>query len=317
MLIAMSITIGLTATIFYFIKQGQEAYEVEGARSDLNQNFRAALDLITRDVQSAGAGIPRFLGPVIGKDGGTGPDQIMLLYGNSDFVPIIINNAVSSTATSIPVPGSGTGFTAGQNYILFTPRVNSTIVADDSNRAEFSMFTLDSFSTTAGITTLIPKTSGAISVDPSSEYTHTLSFPDSTTLAITALQEIVEYRIDATNKTLQRRRRLGDQAANGSSNTWVDVARGITDLQFQYFIETVDTSTTPPTFTASIVDQVNKAADNNRALIRGVRFKLTAETQMNSAGGRQGGDGQGQRTLSQTVYVAPRNLTLPGFIPNR
>src|SRR5437899_2553948 len=78
LVLALSISIGLTGTIFYYLKQNQEFFVMEAGIAELHQNFRAAMDLLTRDIQAAGSGLPQFLGPVAGIDGASGaPDQIL------------------------------------------------------------------------------------------------------------------------------------------------------------------------------------------------------------------------------------------------
>jgi hypothetical protein len=90
----------------------------------------------------------------------------------------------------------------------------------------------------------------------------------------------------------------------------VAVARNITNLQLQYWIEHVDQGT--GAVTQSYVDQVGTSATNNRSLIRSIRVAITGQSQMARVA-----DGQGQRTVSQTIEVTPRNLVLPGFVLNR
>ena len=313
MLLAMSITIGLTGTIFYFIQKGQVTYTVEGARSDMQQNFRAAVDLISRDIQAAGAGIPKFLGPILTKDGGgTTPDRILFLYGNPDFSQATVAGPVASSTAQITAMDTSTAtpssYVVGKTYLLYNQaKVQSPLPTDVTDFAEFSVFSIaasgDIVSVTGG-KKITPTVSGTLSTYLSgSTWSHTMSFPSGSDLAVVELQEMVEYQIDSVNKTLQR---------NQNQTGWVDVARGITDLQFAYGIETVDNSTTPATFPESVVDNVVQSASNNRALIRRVRVTLTGQTQMATDP-----DHLGQRAVSLYVTVAPRNLVLPGFVPNR
>ncbi len=319
MLVAMSITIGLTGTLFYFFQRAQSTFITDGARTDLNQNFRAALDLMARDVQAAGAGIPMFLGPLAGKDGGGAnanpslnpADSILILYGNSSVSPV----AVKATAT-FPAPTSDastiytdiptTAFTPG-NYLLYTvaqPQMQATNVTDF---AEFSVFSLASDSAITNVSsggTVVGRqlTPTAFSLNTDASYwNHTMSFPSSSTLRVVPLDEVVEYTVDATSSELRR---------NRNRSGWVAVARGIYNLQIRYQIETYDAVAN--TYTASWVNQVNQSDVSNRALIRAVEITIFGRTQMTGDG-----DKQGQRSISQTLEVTPRNLVLPGFAPNR
>ena len=158
MLIALSITIGLTGTLFYFFKRAQDTFIVDSSKTDLNQNFRAALDLMARDVQAAGAGIPMFLGPIASKDGGGAnanpslnpADSVLILYGNSSVNPIPVKAtgtfpAPTSNASTIYTDIPTTAFAAG-NYLLYTVAQPQMQAANVSDFAEFSLFSLASSS---------------------------------------------------------------------------------------------------------------------------------------------------------------------------
>lgn len=309
-MVATALTVGLTGAVFFMFNKNQDSSQVERANTDLQQNFRAAMDLISRDIQAAGAGLPQFLGPIAGTDGGTDasgnplPDEILLLYGNPSFPSLTVNGPVSGSTASFvaqtPAGGTAPTFTNGNNYVLYTASQAGAVVPDSTDAAEFSVFTLDSQSAVSGGTQLTPRTTSAITLPG---WSNISTFPSSPTLRVTALDEVIRYRLNAATSTLQRSR-------NGGS--WVDVARGITDLQIQYRIEPVDMTVSPPTFSLSLVSQPGTAANNNRALIRSVLVTLTGQTQL-----ARTGDNLGQRRISQTIEVTPRNLVLPGFVPNR
>ena len=319
MIIAMSITVGLTGILFYFFKSAQDTFVVDGARTDLNQNFRAALDLMARDVQAAGAGIPTFLGPIAGKDGGGSnanpglnpADSILILYGNSNVSPVSVK---ATGAFPVPTSDSSTIYTdipttpiVAGNYILYTVTQPQIQAANVTDFAEFSLFNLASSSAIADITSggvVVGRqlTPTPISLNSDATYwNHTMSFPSSTSLRIVPMDEVIEYTVDSASSELRR---------NRNRSGWVSVARGIYNLQIRYQIETFDAVSN--TYTPSWVDQVNQSATNNRALIRAVEITIFGRTQMTGDG-----DKQGQRSISQTIEVTPRNLVLPGFAPNR
>jgi type II secretory pathway pseudopilin PulG len=319
MLMAMSITVGLTGTLFYFFKRAQETFVVDSSRTDLNQNFRAALDLMARDVQAAGAGIPMFLGPIASKNGGGSnanpslnpADSILLLYGNSSVSPV----AVKATST-FPLPTSNTStiytdipitpFAAG-NYLLYAVAQPQMQAANVTDCAEFSLFSLASSSaistiTSGGVDVGRQLTPTAFPLNSDATYwDHTMSFPSASSLRVVPLDEVIEYTVDTATSELRR---------NRNRSGWVSVARGIYNLQIRYQIETFNEAT--GTYTPTWVDQVTQSSTNNRALIRAVELTIFGRTQM--AGD---GDKQGQRSISQTLEVTPRNLVLPGFAPNR
>ncbi len=319
MLFAMSITIGLTGTLFYFFKQSQDVFVVESARTEMNQNFRAALDLISRDIQAAGAGIPLFMGPIAGKDGGgtnanpslNPSDSFLILYGNGSVTPVSVKATGSHpapTGTSSPIYTDipTTAFTTG-NYLLYTVAQSQMQAANLTDYAEFSLFTIanstDITNISSGGTVIGRRLNPTVfSLNSDATYwNHTLSFPSTTSLSVVPLDEVIEYMVDPTSSELRRNRNRAG---------WVAVARGIYNLQLRYQLEIYDDTTGD--FTTTWVDQVNQAANNNRALIRAMEVTLFGRTQMTGVG-----DGQGQRAVSQTLEVAPRNLNLPGFAPNR
>ncbi len=319
MLIAMSITVGLTGTLFYFFKRAQDTFIVDSARTDLNQNFRAALDLMARDVQAAGAGIPMFLGPISAKDGGgTNPnpslnpaDSILILYGNSSVSPVAVKAtgsfpAPTSSGSTIYTDIPTTAFAAG-TYLLYTVAQPQMQAANISDFAEFSLFTLASSSAITNISsggTVVGRqlTPTSFSLNSDANYwNHTMSFPSSSSLNVVPVDEVIEYTVDVASSELRRNRNRAG---------WVSVARGLYNLQIRYQIETFDAVSN--TYNASWVDEVNQAATSNRALIRAVEITIFGRTQMTGDG-----DKQGQRAISQTIEVTPRNLVLPGFSPNR
>ena len=308
--VATALTIGLTGAVFYMFNKNQDSAQVERANTDLQQNFRAAMDLVSRDIQAAGAGMPQFLGPLAGQDGGTDsggnalPDEILILYGNPNFPSLVVNGPVASSTTAFvaqtPAGGTAPTFTNNNNYVLYAASQAGAILSDSTDGAEFNVLTLNAQSAVSGGTRLTPKATPSVSPPA---WTNVSTFPSSLTLRVVELDELIRYRLNTATSTLQRSR-------NGGA--WVDVARGITDLQFQYRIESVDTTASPATFTLDVVDQPGTGSSNNRALIRSVLMTMTGQTQLSRTG-----DNLGQRRISQTVEITPRNLVLPGFTPNR
>ncbi len=310
LLVAMALMVGLTGAIFYLLNQSQAAFVVEGAVADNAQNFRAALDLLNRDIQAAGAGLPGFLGPVAGNDGGVDgsgnplPDEILLLYSaTTTGFPATIQTASALSGPGAvlnaqnPLVGSAPVFSNGSDYIIYTTAQPQAIPTPAN--AEFYVFTLDSQTPISGGTSLTPRSTPAVSLPGWSN----LSFPSTTALQIAPLSEVVRYKVDSTTKQLQRK-------VNGGN--FVTVAENIANLQLSYLTEQADNTTSPPTLTSVAVDQVGTSNTNNRALIRAVQVTVTARTQMG-----QVADRQGERTISETIQVTPRNLVLPGFVVNR
>src|SRR5262249_24543709 len=152
--LALSCSIVLTGAVFYYLKQNQESFVVEAAIADLHQNFRAAMDLMTRDIQAAGAGLPQFLGPIASTDGGPDAsgnpnsdaagrqltDEILIVYGDPAFPSLTVTNGpIASRTSPIQVQNPATGpaptFTNGDNYILYAQSQPNTYANTDN--AEF------------------------------------------------------------------------------------------------------------------------------------------------------------------------------------
>lgn len=309
LMLSMLITIGLTGAVFYYLKQNQDVFVVQSAMADTQQNFRAALDLLTRDIQAAGANIPNFMGPIAGTNGSSGtPDEILLVYGDASSSAVTVSGPIASASSTIDVLGTSLPtFTNGSNYIIYAYTQTNNSGADlSSGNAEFSIFKLASQATISGGVRLTPTTptnpDGSALANPLPTSWQNMGFPGSASLGVMKLDPTngwVRYRVDTTNRELQR-------SVNGGA--WVAVAHNIADLQLQYWVEYNNGTS----YTQATISDFGTGATNNRALVRAVFVTLTAQTNM----GRNV-DGSGQRTISQTIQVTPRNMVLPGFVVNR
>jgi prepilin-type N-terminal cleavage/methylation domain-containing protein len=61
LMVAMVVTLIVTGAIYGLLTGGQNAFRREPELSDRQQNIRAAMDLIMRDIASAGSGMPPFM----------------------------------------------------------------------------------------------------------------------------------------------------------------------------------------------------------------------------------------------------------------
>lgn len=72
LMVAMTVTLIVTGAIYGLLSGGQSAFRREPEISDRQQNIRLAMDLITRDVASAGANMPGYVQTfTVGLDGGS------------------------------------------------------------------------------------------------------------------------------------------------------------------------------------------------------------------------------------------------------
>ncbi len=60
LLVAMVITMIVTASIFTLLSSGEGAFKVQPERTDIQQNGRSAMDMIMSDISSAGVSMPNF-----------------------------------------------------------------------------------------------------------------------------------------------------------------------------------------------------------------------------------------------------------------
>jgi type II secretory pathway pseudopilin PulG len=61
LLVAMVMTMIVTGAIFAVLSGGQSAFKVQPERTDIQQNVRSAMDMIMRDISSAGVDMPTFI----------------------------------------------------------------------------------------------------------------------------------------------------------------------------------------------------------------------------------------------------------------
>lgn len=61
LIVAMAVTLVITGAVYGLMAGGQNAFRREPELSDRQQNIRAAMDIIMRDVANAGAGLPPFM----------------------------------------------------------------------------------------------------------------------------------------------------------------------------------------------------------------------------------------------------------------
>ncbi len=317
MVVTMALTIMLLGVVYYFMQKNQDIFIVEAARIDLHQNLRNAVEMLSRDIQAAGSGLPQFLGPIAGQDGGTDgsgaplndatgrplTDQILLIYGDPDFPALTVKNTPASLSTPIevydPVPGPSPVFTDGEFYLLYAVAQPNT--QGTPEMAQSALLTLQSHVRNAAnngsvLTCAAPVTTVAV---PNWQN----GFPTSASLRVARMDRWMIYRVDPTKNELQ-------QSINGAA--WRMAARHIIDLQCWYRTESVTAGGAGWTPTHQTLNQPGTGANDNRTLIRAVGFQIRAETDLARVP-----DSLGQRAITQDVIVAPRNLTLPGFVINR
>ncbi len=312
--VAALLTVGLMGAVFTLMNKNQEVFVTEASVVDLNQTLRTAVDYVTRDIQSAGMGLPRPNSSFAGlfyADGASGaPDQLLMVNGDP-YAPnayIDPQGSASSTFTfalpsEVTVTGSGssTQFTyvdqhAGQTKNLYEAFSSADpryyICYDDTKAVVFALTTKGQF--VGGKAQLSHDTSNAMNragifgtrIDQLFDTPVDAGEPNYGSAQISALGGLVAYRVNTQTKELERTEDL---------TNWYAIGRGVTNIQVQY-------RTVSGTAAAPINNITSAPAD--RTTIRAAIITISAETPDLPPGNK------GYRQAVQTFEVAPRNLNL-------
>ena len=106
MLVAMLVTVIVSGAIFGLMTVGQTAFKTQPARADQQQNLRAAMDSIQRDISAAGGQISPWVQAFTAGDGPaeTGPALLNAGPGGSDFLQIF---GADGACPELTVDGNG------------------------------------------------------------------------------------------------------------------------------------------------------------------------------------------------------------------
>ncbi|MGA9770821.1 MAG: hypothetical protein WBV94_17405 [Blastocatellia bacterium] len=321
--IAAMLTVGLIGAIFGLLNRNQQVFVNETGVTDLNQNMRTIVDLLTRDIQSAGMGLPSRVSGTFSGSGtfaaiyplngtSSAADKILIINGD----PYAPTASVSSQQTTSPVKficsvpndvtvtgsGGSTVITyknaAGTSvpfYKNFATVARSYIVYDDKLCRVFTL-TGDAQVTGSGATTQLelPYNSGtyaSASATVATTFGSTIDTgaPTYTKSKIALLGSLVAYRLSTTNE-LERTEDLVN---------WYTVARGVVDFQVTYRVVTgKDVNGN------DVEDKVDAPTTTTHTSIRAVLLKIIMQTP-----DLQPKD-KGYRKIGQSFEVSPRNFNL-------
>ncbi len=306
LMMAAFLTVGVLGGIFAMMNRNQGVYIAESGSTDMNQNLRTATDFLTRDIQSAGVGLPRPNGSysaIFHIDGASNsPDQLLLVNGDP-FAPFNDGVKVNSSTYQVTLaPEVNKPNTTSPAYAYFTYRDLHTnqmrpvyrsfandqrkyIIYDDNKAMVFSL-TADA--TLSGNQINLPHTA-ASDLNPPTAFgtTSDTGEPDYANAMVAVLDSLVAYRLDTTTGELLRTANL---------TNWYPIARGIKDIQIKYRIITPGAGGVP-------VETIETAPAVRRN-IRSVIITIRAETP-----DLQSSD-KGYREAVTEFEVAPRNLNL-------
>jgi prepilin-type N-terminal cleavage/methylation domain-containing protein len=119
LLVAMTITLIIAGSVFGLLTVGQDAFKREPERSDLQQNIRVSMDLIMKDVASAGMQMDpwvRAFRPGLDGTGALGSDVLEIV--GSDGTCNALRAAQTGAATLNLVQGAPPCFTANASSMM-------------------------------------------------------------------------------------------------------------------------------------------------------------------------------------------------------
>lgn len=308
LVVAMLLTVGLLGAVFVLMNRNQEIYVGESNVTDMNQNIRVAMDMLTRDVQTAGMGLPRpnsSFASVFYTDGANGASDALLIINGDPFAPSAdVDDRPSSGEFLCSVPPdvivTGTGSSAQFSYLgkdrqpkpLYRPFSSDPryYICYDDTKARVLSLAQGGTITGAGATQqlrLLYNTGNY--KNPSALFGSTLDTaePEYANAKIALLGNMITYRLNRESRELERTEDMVD---------WYVVARGITDFQMQYRVISRDAS-------GNSVELVSSAPAERRN-VRSVEITISAETPDFAPGDK------GYRQATHRFEVAPRNLNL-------
>lgn len=303
---AALLTVGLMGVIFMLLNKNQQVFVSESSVTDMNENMRTAVDLLTRDVQSAGMGLPRTPGSfaaVFYLNGINGAPDSLLLVNGDPFAPVAdIQETANTNATldCIPPPelavGAGTGsYTDNKGvahplYKSFAADAKFYVCYDDTKLRIISLTSDGQIVNTANGVRLRLLHTVANDTSPATTFGSLVdtALPDYPTAKIAPLLTLTGYRLNRVTGELERTEDL---------QNWYSVARGVIDFQIKYRVVTgVDVNGN------NIETIVDVPAD--RRDIRSVSIKIKSETPDLEP------IAKGYRQTVQQFEVTPRNFNL-------
>jgi Tfp pilus assembly protein PilW len=309
LMIGAMLTVGLVGAIFMLLNRNQQVFISETGTTDMNQNMRTTVDLLTRDVQSAGMGLPNFnkygtFAAIYYISSSTGvPDKILIINGDPYAPAADVESRdqanslfVCKVPPDLTINGSALSY-LGANaaskaiYKNYTTDAKLYAVYDD-NQMMVMQLSQDGTITGSGASTRLQLryTAGSYS-NPATTFGATLDTGEPTytnSAKIAMISSLVAYRLNQTTGELERTEDL---------TNWYAVARGVIDFQIDYrVISGTDGSGNDIVSTTS--------APTDRTDIRSVVFTVTAETPDLDPKDKS------YRKVVQKFEATPRNLNL-------
>ena len=319
--IAAVLTVGLMAVIFSIANRNQRVFITESGVVEMNQSVRTAIDMLTRDIQAAGVGLPVAngnLAAIFCRNGASGaPDSLLMLNGDP-FAPVAgvdtrdagaaeflldppsdVTQTASGGSTLFSykyVDADGTAQTLGI-YKTFATDPRRYVVYDDVNARIFSLTSAGQLQPSGDIKIGYGTTLSEPSIQGTSVNT-TAPVYDASNVKV--LGSTVGYTLNTQTGELLRTENMTD---------WYAVTRGIRDFQIQYRVILRNPITNA--IQEVVVNQpgVDSTPSPNSTLtsrrnIRSLIITINAETPDVPPGNPS------YRRVTHRFEVAPRNLNL-------
>jgi Tfp pilus assembly protein PilW len=310
LLVASLMTMGLIGAVFTLVGHNQRVFITESNVTDMNENMRTAVFLLTRDIQSAGMGLPSrnsgSFASIFYINGASGaPDSVLIINGDPYAPTTDVTDKVAGSPefSCVPPPdvtvtGSGTsqqmtylgaGSVSKAIYKIYSADPRMYLCYDDTKAMVLSLTSNGQIVGAGSAARLRLLYNSTTYANPPTTFGATIDTgePEYDNAKIAPVGSLIGYRINRATNELERTEDL---------TNWYSVARGVIDFQLEFRLigkdaggNTVETVTTTPT---------------ERRNIRSVTVTITSETPDLRPVDR------GYRRSIQKFEAAPRNFNL-------
>ena len=298
LVIALTVTLIISAAIFQLMAAGQTAFRKEPAMADRQQNIRMGLNIISQDLYRAGYGFPQFAQVFTDNLDAVGP----LGPGGADTDELEIFSASECPSKSVCQSG-GVSVTTLEEFSACENLPGLVILG---NETEWGVFWAEGpgKAKTGSCGKGKGGKNGHIVLPPGKSTWNPPGGPPFVPEYV-LVGSIIRYRInlEADGTPNLERSAFGGEDVNGLS-TWQIIARGVEDMQVEY-LNGVDWQDGPGLITCGLNCAAPTAADYD-TVIRRVRVRLSARAMAPNLTG-QSTSAVGNAARGQLVTdIAPR-----------
>jgi type II secretory pathway pseudopilin PulG len=327
LLVAMLVTLVVSGAIFAFMQQGQTAFRREPALSERQQNVRIAMDLVMRDVASAGIGLDAFSqaftdgldDPAAGSvpseiHAGQRADLLELLTTDGACTTLVAcDQAGFSVAVTEAIPTCfglpGFVYLAGRGGAAASDGTPGLLFARAAAAGSCGRATLDLPAGAAGVNPgagTCETGAGALETCDTASPAQLIRYelaPDSSAGGEPALWRSARGRHDRDGAP-------NSGPPGGPGSDWQVVASGIEDLQVEYqtagAMRATPETWSPTPGAVACADCAAPVASDFDTIVARVRIRLLARARGPNLGGETEGAVSVQRRGELVAVVTPR-----------